>query len=171
MRKIILLLCLSLSLKADIIKLDSEASSNLINEREMFFSEALGVAYDKVKIKRDSKDMEFIDLCQYPPSGYKFNCSTMNNEQIVGIKKYFIHTKSIQEAYETLNDSTEKLPTSNIYDYGKEASNRDDEVGNYYIWDKGRLWIIGMGYDSGSISIYQQKGDIVEVIYQWSVDW
>ena len=59
-----------------------------------------------------------------------------------------------------------------MYDYGEEESNKDDEVGCYYIWDNiERFWVINMGYDSGSITIYTQKEDVVEVIYQWSVDW
>lgn len=59
-----------------------------------------------------------------------------------------------------------------MYDYGEKESSKDDEVGSYYVWDNmGRLWVINMGYDSGSITIYTQTKDYIEVIHQWSVDW
>lgn len=171
MKKIIFLICLGISLRAGVIELNNEISHSLISEREDFFSEAFDIVYDKAKTKLDSKGFEFIDLCKYQLSGYKFNCLSINKEQIAGIKKYFIHTENIQKAYKIFNNSNDELPKTNIYDYGETESNIDDGVGNYYIWDNGKIWIIKMGYDGGSITIYQQKSMMVEIIYQWSLEW
>jgi len=124
MKKLIFLICLGVSLRAGIIELNDEIADSLISERERFFSKVFDVVYDKSKIKLDSKGLEFIDLCKYPPSGYRFNCSSINNEQIAGIKKYFIHTENIQKAYKIFNNSNKELQKTNIYDYGETKSNR-----------------------------------------------
>ena len=39
-----------------------------------------------------------MDLCKYPTKGYEFPCGEVNGEE-VGIRKYFIKAKSIEEAY------------------------------------------------------------------------
>lgn len=129
--------------------------------------------YDKAKIEKDlTKKLDFIDLCKYPTSGYSFACGKISGEE-AGIRKYFIKDKSIEQAYKIFENHNLAFPKdTNLYDYSKAYSNKDDGVGSYYIWDnERRLWVINMGYDSGSIEIYTQTDKYVEVIYQWGVDW
>lgn len=162
------------SLYSATIKIDDTQAATMIDEREKFFSEVFLVQYDETKIQKDSQNnLVFIDLCKYRTSGYEFPCGNVNGENI-GIRKYFIKAKDIKEAYILFRQKHEMktLPDKNLYDYGESESNKDDEVGIYYIHDiKGKFWVIGMGYDSGSITIYRQTKDYIEVIYQWSIDW
>lgn len=174
MKQILLFICLSVSAYAGVVNLSKDKANEIVEQRIKFFTQVFLVPYDTSKLSLDSiKKLAFIDLCKYPAGGYQFSCGNINGEE-VGIRKYFIKAKSIQEAYHLFEaqSALSAIPKSNLYDYGEEESNKDDEVGIYYIWDiEGRFWIIGMGYDSGSITIYTQKEDIIEVIYQWSVDW
>ena len=169
---VLFLLCLG-NVYAGVVNLSQDKANELIGQREKFFTQVFLVPYDTSKLSLDSdKKLAFIDLCKYPAGGYQFPCGNINGEE-VGIRKYFIKAKSIEEAYKIFGAKGQKLQKNvNMYDYGEEESNKDDEVGSYYVWDNmGRFWIIAMGYDSGSITIYTQKEDIIEVIYQWSVDW
>ncbi|TKX29416.1 hypothetical protein CQA38_04870 [Campylobacter sp. MIT 12-5580] len=175
MKKLIIFISiLCSSLYSGIVELSEDEANKLIEQRQGFFTPSLAVPYDKAKIELDfDKKLEFIDLCKYKTKGYEFPCGEINDEK-VGIRKYFIKTKSIAEAFVLFRDfnELETLPKINLYDYGEDKSNKEDEVGLYYIFDKeGRFWVIAMGYDSGSISIYKQEKEYIEVIYQWSVDW
>lgn len=174
MKQILFFLCLCVSVYAGTMRLSKEKVNEMIEQRERFFTNAFLVPYDTENLSLDSdKKLVFIDLCKYRAKGYQFPCGKRSSEE-VGIRKYFIKATSIEEAYhlfETQNELS-TIPKSNLYDYGEAESNKDDEVGSYYIWDtKGRFWVIAMGYDSGSITIYTQSKDYIEVIYQWSVDW
>ena len=125
------------------------------------------------KLSLDSgKKLAFIDLCKYPAKGYEFPCGKVNGEE-VGIRKYFIKATSIEEAYKIFEAKEQKLQKNvNMYDYGEEESNKDDEVGSYYVWDNmGRFWVINMGYDSGSITIYTQptQKDKIDFAHQTKV--
>lgn len=171
MKQILFFLCVSVY--AGTMGLSKEKASEMIEQREKFFINAFLVPYDTGKLSLDSsKKLAFIDLCKYRTKSYEFPCGERSGEE-VGIRKYFIKAKSIEEAYKIFETKGQKLQRNvNIYDYGEAESNKDDEVGSYYIWDNvGRFWVISMGYDGGSMTIFTQKSDMVEVIYQWSVDW
>lgn len=173
MKRIVLfLLCLG-NVYAGVVNLSQDKANEIIGQREKFFTQVFLVPYDTSKLSLDSgKKLAFIDLCKYPAKGYEFPCGKVNSEE-VGIRKYFIKATSIEEAYKIFEAKEQKLQKNvNMYDYGEEESNKDDEVGSYYVWDNmGRFWVINMGYDSGSITIYTQTKDYIEVIHQWSVDW
>lgn len=173
MKQMLLFVCLSVSVYAEVVNLSKDKANEIIKQRIKFFTQVFSVSYDTSKLSLDSdKKLAFIDLCKYSAGGYQFPCGNINGEE-VGIRKYFIKAKSIEEAYHLFKAQNElsAIPKSNLYDYGEE-SNKVDEVGIYYIWDtKDRFWVIGMGYDSGSITIYTQTKDYIEVIHQWSVDW
>lgn len=133
--------------------------------------------YDKPKIQINENGLEFIDLCKHrivAGIDYEDKCIThQSGEAISGIEKYFIKAKSIDEAFRIhkQNDSV-KLPKSNSYDYGNDEGLKGDGVGEWYLWDDdGRLWLVGKGYDSGSVAIFTQKGEFVEVIYRWNIFW
>ena len=174
MKQILLfLLCLG-NVYAGVVNLSQDKANELIEQREKFFTQVFLVPYEPSKLLLDSdKKLVFIFFCKHPiKGGYEFPCGEVNGEE-VGIRKYFIKATSIEEAYKIFEAKEQKLQKNvNMYDYGEEESNKDDEVGSYYVWDnRGRFWIINMGYDSGSITIYTQAKDYIEVIYQWSVDW
>lgn len=175
MKKFLFILCLCITnLGAETLNLNENVAHSMIEQRMKFFKEVFLVQYEKNKLSLDfDKKSYFIDLCKYPTGGYQFPCGNINGEE-VGIRKYFIEAKNIEEAYYLFKAQYElsTMPKINLYDYGKIKSNKEDEVGTYYIWDRqGRFWVINMGYDSGSITIYTQTKDYIEVIYQWSVDW
>lgn len=173
MKQILFFLCLCVSVYAGTMRLSKDKASEMIGQREKFFTNAFLVPYDTERLSPDSgRKLAFIDLCKYRTKGYEFPCGERSGEE-VGIRKYFIKAKSIEEAYKIFETKGQKLQKNvNIYDYGGIESNKDDEVGSYYIWDNvGRFWVISMGYDGGSMTIFTQKSDMVEVIYQWSVDW
>lgn len=134
--------------------------------------------YDSSKIQTDENGLEFIDLCKHrivAGIDYEDKCiiNQFDGEAISGIAKYFIKAKSIDEAFKIYkqNDNIE-LPKSNSYDYSNDGSLKADGVGEWYLWDdKGGLWLVGRGYDSGSVAIFTQKGEFIEVIYQWNMFW
>lgn len=165
MKQILFFLCLCVSVYAGTMGLSKDKASEMIEQREKFFTNAFLVPYDTERLSLDSsKKLAFIDLCKYRTEGYEFPCGERSGEEI-GIRKYFIKAKNIEEAYKIFETKGQKLQKNvNMYDYGEEESNKDDEVGSYYVWDN-------MGYDSGSITIYTQTKDYIEVIHQWSVDW
>lgn len=128
----------------------------------------------KLKYKRILKIILFLLICVNIEQVAMNSLVDNVNGEDIGIRKYFIKAKDIKEAYILFRQKHEMktLPDKNLYDYGESESNKDDEVGTYYIHDiKGKFWVIGMGYDSGSITIYRQTKDYIEVIYQWSIDW
>lgn len=173
MKQILLFLCFYVSVYAGVVNLSKEQANEMIEQRAKFFTQVFLVPYDTQKLSLDSdKKLSFIDLCKYPAKGYEFPCGEVYGE-VNGIRKYFIKAKNIEEAYKIFEPKEQKLQRNvNIYDYGEEESNKDDEVGSYYIWDNvGRFWIINIGYDSGSITIFTQKNDMVEVIDQWNMHW
>lgn len=73
--KKLLLLCLCINLYAEVIKLSKIEAQNIIAQRMKFFKEVFLVQYDKTRIEKDlTRNLDFIDLCKYPTSGYKFAC-------------------------------------------------------------------------------------------------
>lgn len=134
--------------------------------------------YNNSKIQTDENGLEFIDLCKHrivAGIDYEDKCiiNQFDDEAISSIAKYFIKAKSIDEEFRIYkqNDSV-KLPKSNSYDYSNDGSLKWDGVGEWYLWDdKGGLWLVGRGYDSGSVAIFTQKGEFIEVIYRWNIFW
>lgn len=134
--------------------------------------------YDSSKIQIDENGLEFIDLCKHrivAGIDYEDKCfiNQFDDEAISGIAKYFIKAKSIDEAFRIYHkDNNIKLPKSNSYDYGNDEGLKGDGVGTWYLWDdEGQLWLVGRGYDSGSVAIFTQKGEFVEIIYRWNMFW
>lgn len=145
------------------------------------FSELDALAYDRAKVQIDDENsLEFIDLCKHRVVAgvkyqsvidYESNCliSDIHKGELDGIRKYFIKAKSIDEAFGLYYKTKDKAPKGNAYIYCCDEGLKEDGVGTWYIWDNGRLWVGGSGYDSGDVAIFTQKGEIVEVIYRWSI--
>lgn len=151
-----------------VMELSESQVQNLLPQQEDF-AEALALPYDESTLELDSsKNLRFMDLCK-KSVGEKFFC---NKDYGTGIRKYRINAPSIAEAHKLFTGSTESLPEKSIYDYGEDEGSKEDEVGTYYVWDKqGRLWIIGRGYDSMSVTIYAQVKDHIEVIEESRMFW
>ena len=138
------------------------------------FSALDALTYDSAKVQVDkNNDLEFIDLCKhrivdgvkyqgiFQGETYDSNCIVSDTQgEIDRIRKYFIKAKSIDEAFGLYYKTKDKAPKGNVY--------KDDGVSIYYIWENGRLWISSSGHNGGSVTIFTQKGDFVEVIYRWS---
>ena len=151
------------------------------------FSALDALAYDSAKVQVDENNgLEFIDLCKHRiVDGVRYqegifegetygsnNCivSDIHSEgELDGLRKYFIKAKSIDEAFGLYYKTKDKAPKGNVYTYCCDEGLKYDGVGNWYIWENGRLWVSGSGYDSGDATIFTQKGDFVEVIYRWTI--
>lgn len=139
------------------------------------------LTYDSAKVQVDENNgLEFIDLCKhrvvdgakYQGVTYDSNCivsDTHSEGELDGLRKYFIKAKSIDEAFGLYYKTKDKAPKGNVYTYCCDEGLKEDGVGSWFIWENGRLWIKGSGYDSGSATIFAQKGDFVEVIYRWTI--
>ena len=73
MKQILFFLCLCVSVYAGTMELSKEKASEMIEQREKFFTNAFLVPYDTGKLSLDSsKKLAFIDLCKYIMRGYSF---------------------------------------------------------------------------------------------------
>ncbi|MGX2985193.1 hypothetical protein ACWIWK_06975 [Helicobacter sp. 23-1048] len=151
------------------------------------FSALDALVYDSTKVQVDENNgLEFIDLCKHRiVDGVRYqegifegetydsnNCivsDTHSEGELDGLRKYFIKAKSIDEAFGLYYKTKDKAPKGNVYTYCCDEGLKYDGVGNWYIWENGRLWVSGSGYDSGDATIFTQKGDFVEVIYRWTI--
>lgn len=170
----LIILCLLLELHGQTISLSTEQAQEMLKREIKLFKPVFLVAFDAKKMERDSfKKLDFMDLCKYPIKHDLFSCVAIHGET-GWLKKYFIKTHTIKEAYQLFSstDNLIPMPTTNLYDYGQTKSNQEDGVGVYYIWENPkRFWVIGAGYDATSTTIYSQKGDHIEVIDCWRLDW
>lgn len=143
------------------------------------------LTYDSAKVQVDENNgLEFIDLCKhrvvagvkyqsvFEGETYDSNCivsDTHSEGELDGLRKYFIKAKSIDEAFGLYYKTKDKAPKGNVYTYCCDEGLKEDGVGSWFIWNNGRLWIKGSGYDGGDATIFTQKGDFVEVIYRWTI--
>ncbi len=143
------------------------------------------LTYDSAKVQVDENNgLEFIDLCKhrvvagvkyqsvFEGETYDSNCivsDTHSEGELDGLRKYFIKAKSIDEAFGLHYKTKDKAPKGNVYTYCCDEGLKEDGVGSWFIWENGRLWIKGSGYDGGDATIFTQKGDFVEVIYRWTI--
>ena len=149
------------------------------------FNELDALTYDSAKVQVDENNgLEFIDLCKhrvvagvkyqsvFEGETYDSNCivsDTHSEGELDGLRKYFIKAKSIDEAFGLYYKTKDKAPKGNVYTYCCDEGLKEDGVGSWFIWENGRLWIKGSGYDSGDATIFTQKGNFVEVIYRWTI--